>query len=126
MWPQVSLRAEGFLALGMFVAAARAGEEPPVPLPEPPRARVELEKDAVVPRPLLVFHGNVLFHDFIYRSLLDLPKYATATVAEAHEVASRLEEFLRRAGYELATVNAQVEGDRSSSRSTKDNSTRWW
>jgi len=111
MWPQVSLRAEGFLALGMFVAAARAGEEPPVPLPEPPRARVELEKDAVVPRPLLVFHGNVLFHDFIYRSLLDLPKYATATVAEAHEVASRLEEFLRRAGYELATVNAQVEGD---------------
>jgi len=93
----------------MVAAGASAGEGTPVP--EPPVARIEVEKDVFVPRPLVVFHGNVLFHDFVYRSLLDLPKYATATVAQAHEVASKLEEFLRRAGYELATVHAQVEGD---------------
>ncbi len=110
MWPQVSLRAEIFFTWAMLVGGASPGGQP-VPAPEPPRARVDVEKDAWVPRPLVVFHGNVLFHDFVYLSLLDVPKYATATVAEAHEVANKLEEFLRRAGYELATVHARVEGD---------------
>ncbi len=87
--------------------AADAGTSAPLPQP----VRVEVERDALVPRPLVVFHGNVLFHDFLYRSLLDLPKDATATPAEARAVATKLRKFLRQAGYELATVYAQVEGD---------------
>src|SRR6266849_10616464 len=93
-------------ALDAGVAAATGT---PAPLSQP--VRVEVERDALVPRPLVVFHGNVLFHDFLYRSLLDLPKDATATPAEARAVATKLRKFLRQAGYELATVYAQVEGD---------------
>jgi hypothetical protein len=81
----------------------------PAPLPQP--VRVELERDALVQRPLVVFHGNVLFHDFLYRSLLDLPQGETATPAEARAVVAKLRKFLHRAGYELATVYAQVKGD---------------
>jgi hypothetical protein len=106
----VSLKAEGFLALAMLVAGAR-GIGTAAPEPEPHPIRIEVPKDALAPPPLVVFHGNVLFHDFFYRSLLDLPKDATATPAVAQAVATKLGEFLRRAGYDLATVQARVEGD---------------
>src|SRR5207302_9049803 len=68
--------------------------------------------ETLVPeRPLLVFHGNVLLNDLLYRSLLDLPAGAKATRERARSVASRILSFLRRAGYELATVRARVVGD---------------
>ena len=65
----------------------------------------------LVPRPLLVLHGNVLFDDVVYRSILDLPQGATATDAAAAAVSAKLRGFLRRAGYDLATVKATVAGD---------------
>jgi hypothetical protein len=62
-------------------------------------------------RPLVVFHGNVLFDELVYRSVLQLPESARATAAEESAVLAELLSFLRRAGYELATVRAKVVGD---------------
>jgi hypothetical protein len=52
----------------------------------------------------------VLFNDHLYRALLDLPPGATATPATAARVQGQIERFLHRAGYELATVRAEVVG----------------
>src|SRR5207237_9401334 len=65
----------------------------------------------VTERPLLKFHGNVAFDEVVYRSTLDLPESARATPTEALEVSAKLLGFLRRAGYDLATVRAKVEGE---------------
>ena len=62
-------------------------------------------------RPLLVFHGNVVLVDGVYRSYLDLPPDARATPELARQVRTQLRKFLRDAGYELASVRATVEGD---------------
>lgn len=62
------------------------------------------------PRPLLVFRGNVVLFDDVYRSFLDLPADTPATPANARSVAVRLRRFLRKAGYEIASVSARVEG----------------
>src|ERR1700687_3424728 len=43
MWPQVSLRAEIFFTLAMLIGGASSGGQP-LPAPEPPRARGEVEK----------------------------------------------------------------------------------
>lgn len=59
---------------------------------------------------LLVFHGNAVLVEDVYRSVLDLPANSRATEATARTVAVRLRKFLRNAGYELATVSAQVDG----------------
>jgi len=64
-----------------------------------------------VGRPRVVFHGNVLFDELVYRAILDLPPNFGATSAEALAVSAKLRTFLRRAGYDLATVRAQVQGD---------------
>jgi hypothetical protein len=61
-------------------------------------------------RPLVVFHGNLLFDELVYRSVLQLPESASATDAQARAVSAELLSFLRRAGYELATVRAKVAG----------------
>jgi len=66
---------------------------------------------AAAGRPLLVFHGNVLFDEMVYRSVLHLPDTAGATGVEATAIAGTLRSFLRRAGYDLATVRAAVAGD---------------
>ena len=68
----------------------------------------------VTERPLLKFHGNVAFDEVVYRSTLDLPENARATPAEALAVSAKLLGFLRRAGYDLATVRAKVEGEQIS------------
>ncbi len=65
----------------------------------------------VTERPLVELHGNVLFDELVYRSVLDLPEGARATPTEALAVAAKLRGFLRRAGYDLATVRAKVEGE---------------
>ena len=62
-------------------------------------------------RPLVEFRGNVLFDDFLYRSVLDLPESARATPAEAQAVSAKLLGFLQRAGYDLAVVRAKVQGE---------------
>lgn len=64
----------------------------------------------VAERPLVKFRGNVLFDEVIYKSVLDLPESARATPAEARAVSTNLLGFLRRAGYDLAVVSAQVQG----------------
>jgi hypothetical protein len=62
-------------------------------------------------RPLVEFRGNVLFDELLYRSALDLPESARATPAEAQAVSAKLLGLLRRAGYDLAVVRAQVQGE---------------
>jgi hypothetical protein len=66
---------------------------------------------AAAPPPLLVFHGNVTLVEDVYRAVLDLPANTKATQPTALSVAARLRRFLHRAGYALATVRANVEGD---------------
>jgi hypothetical protein len=61
---------------------------------------------------LLEFHGNVLFNDFVYRSVLQLPKDARPTIETARLVVKRIARFLHDAGYVLATVRAHVVEDR--------------
>ena len=73
-------------------------------------ARVALAA-GVAKRPLVEFHGNVLFDEFLYRSVLDLPESARATPAEARAASAKLLGFLRRAGYDLAVVRATVQGE---------------
>jgi len=53
----------------------------------------------------------VLFDELVYRSTLDLPESARATPSEALAVSAKLLGFLRRAGYDLATVRAKVNGE---------------
>ena len=60
---------------------------------------------------LVALRGNVLFDELVYRSTLDLPESARATPTEALAVSAKLLGFLRRAGYDLATVRAKVEGE---------------
>ncbi|MFL5370999.1 MAG: hypothetical protein ACJ78Z_12460, partial [Myxococcales bacterium] len=67
------------LLCGVFAAGARAGT------PE---------------RPLVVFHGNVLLDEVVYRSALDLPDTARATPVQALEVSAKIRGLLRRAGYD--------------------------
>jgi len=64
-------------------------------------------------RPLVVFHGNVLLDEVVYRSALDLPDTARATPDQALEVSGKIRGLLRRAGYDLASVSAVVKGDQS-------------
>src|SRR5437763_1944945 len=66
---------------------------------------------ALLPAPLLVFHGNVALLEDVYRSVLDLNGSTKATPASARMVAVRLASFLHRAGYALATVRARAEGE---------------
>lgn len=63
------------------------------------------------PRPLVVFRGNIVIVDEVYGNLLELPPQSHASGALARQIANRLERFLRRSGYELASVEAQVQGD---------------
>jgi hypothetical protein len=66
---------------------------------------------AEAPGRLVELHGNVLFDELVYRSVLDLPESSRATPADALAVSAKLLGFLRRAGYDLATVRAKVQGE---------------
>jgi hypothetical protein len=64
-----------------------------------------------LPRPLLIFRGNVVLVDEVYVNVLDLPPGSRASPALADQIASRLQRFLRRSGYELASVETRVQND---------------
>src|SRR6185503_15367868 len=49
-------------------------------------------------RPLMVFDGNDVINDEVYRAVLDLPPEAQATPANARIVRARLLDFLHRRG----------------------------
>src|SRR6266849_6168045 len=59
--------------------------------------------------PLLIFHGNVVLVEDVYRTALDLPAATKATPASARAVAARLQKFLHDSGYVLARVRARAE-----------------
>jgi len=61
--------------------------------------------------PLLVFRGNVVLTDDVYATVLDLPAEFVVDRVGAVVVRDRLTEFLHRSGYELARVEAVVEGE---------------
>ena len=84
--------------------------QPGASLPQAFKVEV-LARAAGADHPLVVFRGNLLFSDFVYRSLLDLPSDARATPAAARAAAKRLRMFLRSAGYDLSTVAAHVLAD---------------
>lgn len=63
---------------------------------------------AAASQPLLVFHGNVVIAEDVYRTVLDLPADTKPTAANARSVAARLSRFLRKSGYELAAVRAEA------------------
>ncbi|MBS2025051.1 MAG: hypothetical protein JST92_21845, partial [Deltaproteobacteria bacterium] len=63
------------------------------------------------PHELIVFRGTLLFNEYVYRAILQLPADAKATHETARKIAGAIALFLRDAGYELATVRAQVVGD---------------
>src|ERR1700738_3007812 len=60
------------------------------------------------PRSLLVFRGNLAMTDEVYAYVLDLPANSKATQALAEDVEGRISRFLRRCGYDLATVSATL------------------
>ena len=62
-------------------------------------------------RPLLVFRGNVALVDDVYRGVLDLPKGSKASPELAQTVGKKLRHFLHVAGYVLATVKTEVQGE---------------
>ncbi len=65
---------------------------------------------AVPERPLLSFSGNAVLNEEVYRAVLDLPDEAQPTASNARLVRARLLDFLKRAGYELASIKTKVEG----------------
>jgi hypothetical protein len=62
-------------------------------------------------RTLVEFHGNVLFDELVYRSVLQLPESGIATAEDAREASAKLSGFLHRAGYDLATVRGKLVGE---------------
>ena len=60
------------------------------------------------PRSLLVFRGNLAMTDEVYAYVLDLPANSKATQTLAEDVEGRISRFLRRCGYDLATVSATL------------------
>lgn len=63
------------------------------------------------PRQLLVFHGSMLLNPFVYTAVINLPDNAAADQTTAHLVAGQIADFLRTAGYELATVRTEIKDD---------------
>jgi hypothetical protein len=57
---------------------------------------------------LLVFRGSQLLNEFVYRAVIRLPPNAGPNQETARDVAGQLAFFLGEAGYELASVRAQV------------------
>lgn len=95
--------------------AARAEDTPPADTgraarPEQPliTGRPAVGAKAPEQRDVLVFKSTVLLNEFVYRAFLGVPKTAKATPELARKLAGRLAAFLLAAGYELATVRAQV------------------
>ncbi len=56
------------------------------------------------------FEGNLVMPDAVYAAVLDVPPGALADAEVGARVATRLEAFLLRSGYELAQVTVTLEG----------------
>lgn len=64
-------------------------------------------------QPLVVeFRGNLVLPEELYRAVIDLPVDAEPTAETLHAVVGQTEDFLRRAGYELAHVGGSIDGRR--------------
>ena len=94
------------VALAAVAAAARGADTGDSPLLTGSNATAVQSKS----QQLLSFRGAQLLNEFVYRAVLKLPDGAGPTQETAREVATQLAAFLREAGYELATVRAQVKG----------------
>lgn len=64
-----------------------------------------------VPEGPVRIRGNVVLPDEVYLTVLDLPDGVEVDAELAWQVEQRLTQFLHRAGYELASVSAALEGD---------------
>src|SRR5688500_10300262 len=81
------------IAMIALAASVAHGEPPVVAAPE---------------RPIVDIEGNLVLVDEVYLAVIDLPENFEATEANAEEVAQQIQRFLRRAGYEIASVKAEV------------------
>ena len=63
-------------------------------------------------REILDIEGNLVLVDEVYLAVVDLPDDREATAATARDVAQQILDFLRRAGYSLAKVEATPVGGR--------------
>jgi hypothetical protein len=94
----------------VLLAALSAGAEAPA-TKDGPVLRGSSNEVTVVGRDLLVFKGTTLLNEFVYRAVIRLPVGAGPNQETAHLVAAEVAGFLREAGYELAKVRAEVNGD---------------
>jgi hypothetical protein len=103
------------LVLGALPAPAFANIPSQAPPPTIPTAEPEVTpaqvfvKDTHDSDELLEFDGNLVFNDFAYRAILVLPKGAAADAKTARLVVLQLTRFLKKAGYDLAQVDAKLE-----------------
>ena len=95
------------VCLATAAIAAETQEKQDLPLLSGTNANVL----ASPPRQLLVFHGSMLLNPFVYGAVINLPEDAAANQPTAHLVAGQIAEFLRTAGYELATVRTEIKED---------------
>lgn len=64
-------------------------------------------------QPLVVeFRGNLVLPEEVYRAVISVPVDAAPTAETLRAVVSQTEDFLRRAGYELAHVGGSIDGHR--------------
>jgi hypothetical protein len=85
---------------------------PPGPLSPSNPVSPPVSANEVARPQLLEFRGNTLFDELVYRSVLQLPETSRATAGRASAIAKTLLAFLRRAGYDLATVRATLAGEK--------------
>jgi hypothetical protein len=85
-------------------AAVPAAAEAPPALPGPPEPPPE-------PPPRIEVEGNVVLIDAVYQAVVDLPPGTPVNPRTAEYVERTLNDFMRRAGYDLAIVHAESRGD---------------
>ncbi len=93
--------------------ATTTSPAPPPKLPEDneplPPAQVWVKETSEAPE-LIQFSGNLVFNDYALRAMLLLPKGAGPDVRTAQAIVVQLTRFLKKAGYDLARVEATADG----------------
>ena len=108
----------GCTALALLCLSTAALAEPsqvpplaiPTPAPDVPPEQVFVKDTHATPE-LIQFSGNLVFNDFTYRALLELPKSAAADAKTTRQIVVQLTRFLKKAGYDLARVEAVADTD---------------
>src|SRR5262245_62096084 len=59
-------------------------------------------------QPILVFSGNLVLNDEVYRAVIDLPSEAPASEPVERLVRARVLSFLGSAGYDLAKIDTTI------------------